>query len=269
LGQGILTFAYRSKFHDRITVDLSWAPGSFEWARASADFNENISGGTYYDANTPLGVRVDGVPDSVTTAPASFWQQISAASGTVIHTADVSQMQGTPLTYYRDNATIDPADTGDKKSYGEMGITVIKPINYIYLAVTHYILPPRQPNVGAIYHAYFSQPLQCQTNFTRVDGSGQTESPRSFFLSGNYPNPFNATTALRYGVSKTAEVDIAIYDVSGRKIRTLVRDKRTAGEFEVEWNGLNQMDRPAPSGIYLCVLTAAGFKMTQRLLLLR
>ena len=133
LGQGILTIAYRSQFYDLVTVDFSWSPLPFEWARATADFNQNMMGGIYYDANTPSGVPVDGVPDAVATTPASLWQQISAATGTVMHAADVSPMQGTVSTYYKDSATVDPTDTGDKKSYGEMGVTVTNPIKYVYL----------------------------------------------------------------------------------------------------------------------------------------
>ena len=121
-------------------------------------------GGIYYDANTPSGVPVDGMPDAVATTPASLWQQISAATGTVLHTADVSPMQGTVSTYYKDSATVDPTDTGDQKSYGEMGVTVTNPIKYVYLKVTHYILPPNQPNVGATYYGYFTHPLQSQAS---------------------------------------------------------------------------------------------------------
>ncbi len=139
LGQGILTIAYRSQFYDLVTVDFSWSPLPFEWARATADFNHNMMGGTYYDANTPLGVPVDGKPDAVAAAPASLWQQISAATGTVLHAADVSPMQGTISTYYMDSTTVDPTDTGDQLSYGEMGVTVTNPIKYVYLNVTHYI----------------------------------------------------------------------------------------------------------------------------------
>lgn len=176
LGQGILTIAYRSQFYDLVTIDFSWSPVPFEWARATADFSQHMIGGTYYDANTPAGVPVDGVPDTVATSPASLWQQISAATGTVLHAADVSPMQGTVSTYYKDSATTDPADTGDKKSYGEMGVTVTQPIKYVYLNVTHYILPPNQPNVGATYYAYFTHPLQAQAGEQRLSGQ-PTPSP--------------------------------------------------------------------------------------------
>jgi hypothetical protein len=177
LGQGILTIAYRSQFFDLVTLDFSWSPLPFEWARATADFNQNMDGGTYYDANTPSGVMVDGSPDIVATTPASLWQQISAATGTVIHVADVSPMQGTASTYYKDDETVDPTDTGDQKSYGEMGVTVTNPIQYVYLNVSHYILPAHQPNVGARYYNYFTHPLQSQSTVQWFTPPGQILLP--------------------------------------------------------------------------------------------
>ncbi len=268
-GQGILTFAYRSQFYDLMTVDLTWAPGSFDWARASADFNENIKGGIYYDANTPNGVVVDGKPDSIKTTPASLWQQISASTGTIIHAADIAPMQGTPSTYYKDDATLDPQDTGDKKSFGDMGVTVTRPNKNIYLSVTHYILPPQQPNVGARYYACFTQPLQSQASVTAVARMEDHNAPCSFTVSPGYPNPFNATTSLQYQVGAPAHVRIDIFDLTGRRIRRLIDEQHRPGMFRIQWDGLNDSDQPSSSGIYLCECWAGQTKLTRQLVLLR
>lgn len=162
MGQGLMTIAYRSQFFDLFTLDLSWSPRDLDWVTASADFNEHIIGGIYYDANTPKGVTVDGNPDTLKTTPATQWQQISAASGTVFHAIEASRMQGTHTTYYKDDADVDPSDTGDQKSYGDMGVTISRPIKGIFGSLTHYILPPNSPNVGEVYYDYFLNPLQAQ-----------------------------------------------------------------------------------------------------------
>ena len=183
LGQGILTIGYRSQFYDQFTIDFSWSPLPFEWVRLSADFNENIVGGTYYDANTPSGVPVDGSPDTITISPAAQWQQISDDTGTIIHAADASAMQGTQSTYYKDDATVDPTDTGDKKSYGDMGMTITNPIKAIDVKLTHYILPSNQPNVGSTYYDYFIHPLQFQAteqSFSTQPTATPTPSERVF-----------------------------------------------------------------------------------------
>lgn len=163
-GMGIFTIGYRSQFYDRFFLDLSLVPFPLYWMRLSADFNENIVPGVYYDSNTPSGIPVDGVPDAIATTPASQWQQISADTGTVIHAADASGMQGVQSTYYKDDATVDPGDTGDKKSYGDMGMKITDPSKVIDVELTHYILPPNQPNAGAKYYDYFTHPLQTQVN---------------------------------------------------------------------------------------------------------
>jgi len=268
-GQGLLTIAYRSQFYDLITVDLSWAPLSLEWAQASADFNDKIAPGIYYDAHTPLGVPVDGIPDAVAAAPAELWQQISSATGTIIHTADVSPMQGTTALYYRDSAIADPHDTGDHVSYGEMGVTVSHPINYLYLSVTHYILPPHMPNVGATYFQYFGHPLQVEVRFTRVEDATEPTAPAMFALSDNYPNPFNASTAMRYQTGTAGAVEIALYDLAGRRICTLEHGEQSAGEHEVQWDGRDDAGNPAPSGLYFCRMQAGTFAATRRWMLLR
>jgi hypothetical protein len=105
---------------------------------------------------------VDGVPDVVVTNPATQWQQISSATGTVFHAVEASRMLGSQTTYYKDDDAVDPVDTGDRKSYGDMGIIIDTPVKAIDGSLTHYILPPEQPNVGALYYAYFTHPLQTQ-----------------------------------------------------------------------------------------------------------
>jgi hypothetical protein len=178
-------------------------------------------------------------------------------------------MQGTLATYYKDDATPDPEDTGDKMSFGDMGVTVTKPIKYIYLSVTHYILPPKQPNVGARYYSYFTHPLQAQASLTAVDRIETKDIPQAFFLGRNYPNPFNATTTIPYLLSEAGHVKINIYDVTGRKIRTLVDEEQRPGTFRAQWDGLNESAQPASSGVYLCEMAAGTFKMTRQLVLLK
>lgn len=263
-GQGILTFGYRSAFYDLVTIDFSWAPRSFEWVRASADFNENIAGGTYYDANTPSGLLVDGQPDLLETSPASMWQQISSSTGTVIHTVDVAPMLGTTSTYYNDNDQVDPSDTGDKVSYGEMGLTVANPINYVYLAVTHYILPPNQPNVGADYYACFSHPLEYQANSSEFEVSVSEETPQSFILYNNYPNPFNPSTTISYQLGKSQDVQISIYNVSGQIVAHENNGIQSPGMHAYSWDASD-----LSAGVYVCAVRAGLQEKRMKILLMK
>jgi hypothetical protein len=90
------------------------------------------------------------------------------------------------------------------------------------------------------------------------------------FLAGNYPNPFNPVTTIRYGVERRSHVSLRIYDVAGRLVRVLVDEVQEPGlEYEARWQGRNDRGRPVASGIYFCRLMAGSFTETRKLVLLR
>lgn len=88
--------------------------------------------------------------------------------------------------------------------------------------------------------------------------------PTDFALFAPYPNPFNATTRLAFSLPHTANVRLAVYDISGRMVRTLIEGQRNAGRHEVV---LDAGDRP--SGVYLVRLDSGSFSGTRKLLLLK
>jgi hypothetical protein len=73
----------------------------------------------------------------------------------------------------------------------------------------------------------------------------------NFYLSSNYPNPFNPTTKIKYEIFKTSKVTLKIYDITGREIKTLVNQIQTRGERTVEWNATDNNNRSVASGIYI------------------
>ncbi|MBN1827006.1 MAG: family 16 glycosylhydrolase [Candidatus Eisenbacteria bacterium] len=94
--------------------------------------------------------------------------------------------------------------------------------------------------------------------------------PRAFALHPNTPNPFNPSTTIAYDLARPSAVDLAVYDVAGRKVRTLVSaGNLSAGRHEVVWNGRGDDGRDVASGVYFCRLLAGGYSETRRLLLLR
>jgi len=88
--------------------------------------------------------------------------------------------------------------------------------------------------------------------------------PDVYFLSNNYPNPFNPTTLFKYGLPEDAQVVFEIYDVLGRRVETLLNEKQQAGYHEVTWNG----DKAA-SGMYFVRMTAGDFNSTKKMVLLK
>ncbi len=93
--------------------------------------------------------------------------------------------------------------------------------------------------------------------------------PTDFTLSQNYPNPFNPTTTIRFGLPKAAQVELAIYNIVGQKVKLLVRGDYQAGHHEAEWQGADDEGRPVASGVYFYRLTSEGVNETRKMLLLK
>jgi hypothetical protein len=84
------------------------------------------------------------------------------------------------------------------------------------------------------------------------------------------PNPFNPSTTISYELPAAATVSLAVYDVAGKVVRTLVAAESVdAGRHEVTWNGRDDAGRAAPAGVYFCRLDAGGATRTQRMTLLK
>ena len=103
---------------------------------------------------------------------------------------------------------------------------------------------------------------------TGVD-DGASAPPAVTALGTIHPNPFNPTTRIAFDLSAVGRVEIAVYDVSGRLVATLVDRELPAGRHTAIWNGRAADGRPAASGIYFCTLRAAGVTETKKLVLLR
>lgn len=91
-----------------------------------------------------------------------------------------------------------------------------------------------------------------------------SEIPQSYMLGQNYPNPFNPTTRIDFSLPKEGYVEIDIYDVTGKKVSSLVRDPFKAGTYSVEFNAVN-----LASGIYFYTIKAGDFTATKKMLLIK
>lgn len=98
---------------------------------------------------------------------------------------------------------------------------------------------------------------------------GQNSVPSSFFLSDNYPNPFNPTTKFEIDIPKTAIVEVAIFNVLGQKVRNIFSGEKEAGYYTFEWNGLTDDHIAAGGGIYFIRLTSEGFTATHKIALVK
>jgi M6 family metalloprotease-like protein len=110
----------------------------------------------------------------------------------------------------------------------------------------------------------------CDGSFSIRAATGVDGMPAiAFSLSQNYPNPFNPSTTIEYTIARTGPVDIAIFDVNGRKVRTLVGEAKMQGNHKAVWNGKNDRGVSVASGVYFYRLTAGNFTQIKKMILLR
>ncbi len=86
----------------------------------------------------------------------------------------------------------------------------------------------------------------------------------SYYLSQNFPNPFNPSTKIKYTIPYSGYVTLKVYDLLGKLIATLVSEEKTAGNYEINFHANN-----LSSGVYFYRIQSGGFSDAKKLLLLR
>ncbi len=88
-------------------------------------------------------------------------------------------------------------------------------------------------------------------------------------LAQNVPNPFNPTTQLGYQIAADVRVTLAVYDVAGKLVQTLVDKQQSAGGYTETWDGHDNKGRLVSSGVYFYRLTAGDYVQTRRMVMLK
>jgi hypothetical protein len=100
--------------------------------------------------------------------------------------------------------------------------------------------------------------------YTFVEEERIDNIPSDFYLSYNFPNPFNPSTKIRFSVPHTSIVVIEVFDILGNEIETLVNEEKQTGTYEITWYA-----EQVPSGVYFYRLQAGEFIETKKMLFLR
>ena len=91
----------------------------------------------------------------------------------------------------------------------------------------------------------------------------------AFDLYQNFPNPFNSSTTIAYRLSRNDRIRISVYNLQGRRVRSLMEDWKEAGRHHVVWNGESDRGIPVSSGVYIVRMETDRFVQTRKLLLVR
>ncbi|MBU2502401.1 right-handed parallel beta-helix repeat-containing protein [bacterium] len=96
-----------------------------------------------------------------------------------------------------------------------------------------------------------------------------TATPRVFSLNANYPNPFNPMTKISFSLPEAQSVRLMVYGVDGRLIKTLLNERRGAGQHEVVWMGRDDADQQVASGVYFYRLDAGPYSQVRKMTLMK
>jgi FlgD Ig-like domain len=93
--------------------------------------------------------------------------------------------------------------------------------------------------------------------------------PDVFALGKNYPNPFNPVTRFTVDIPRLVDLRLAIYNVLGQNIKTLMSGEVTPGSYKMEWDGTDDRGVSVPSGIYFIRMISGSFSDTQKVIFLK
>jgi len=124
-------------------------------------------------------------------------------------------------------------------------------------------------SMGTEHQAMFAGP-----DFGGVGGTPVLEEhaavrPEAVALAQNYPNPFNAVTQIRFAVPAPGPVDLAVFDLKGQRVATLVSGTLAPGTYAATWDGRDSAGRAAATAVYVYRLETGATRESRRLLLLR
>jgi outer membrane protein assembly factor BamB len=149
--------------------------------------------------------------------------------------------------------TAEPAEFG--LSSGDSQAVMVK-INATLLKVKKYTVTLTYESRNNLTSGAGSQII----SFAVIAPSGvvreEKERPESFSIEPNYPNPFNPSTTLCFSQPEASRVRVDVFDMLGRKVRTLADGIFDAGRHSVAWNGMNDRNAPVEAGVYFCRLSS-------------
>jgi len=250
-------------------VDLAYQladPSSAYYSQVGQEFLTNYLHATYIDRDPIYTVGQGVVGDTITNNITRMW--LYGGTGANI-------IRGNSGKYAN---MIDTADTSATPIFSFYFV----PNNVIGIRANH----QNNSNIGNVFFTTFGfetiaeiqnryEFLHKMTNYLQIVSSQEpiNEKPGlyKFRLNNNYPNPFNATTNISFDIPEgtSTNTQVIIFDVLGKKIKSLLNNELTDGSHKIRWNGKNDFNTDVSSGIYYVQLIYGDMQQSKKILLLR
>jgi hypothetical protein len=102
-----------------------------------------------------------------------------------------------------------------------------------------------------------------------VQTANEPTLPAITKLKGNYPNPFNPETTINFSLKEAGPVELAIYNIKGQKIKTLVNETLPAQNYNIVWNGRDDNNQQVSSGVYFYRMNTSTYTSTRKMILMK
>lgn len=267
-----------------------------------SDIFLDVNKGQNVDRKTYLDYLQDEAGNRLMYLTAHSWPKGHCLSDTVVTTEDLLQIEKNSVFYLLNTCSAcrwdefvtspnDPNYLGglyvfDKShingdyGLGAIGFTGVGGFNNLnYFTECYYDFP--FANYGDMYVYWFN--INLQANFgpmnyvflgdptigpnTPTEGAPVSDSPKLiqlYHLSQNYPNPFNSSTTFKYTLAKASDITLTIYDINGKRLETLINNRKDAGYHIVQWNA-----EQYSSGVYFYKIKADDFQQVRKCLLIK
>ena len=160
------------------------------------------------------------------------------------------------IRYYR------PEDAGDEEFYGFVGPSGSSTLTIRSTGSWSYGY--WDPNRGYGFADLENHLSTLTTGIPAISG----DIPERFLLYHNYPNPFNPSTTIPYEIKSATNVEIAVYNIPGEKIKRLFYGIRGPGLYKTYWDGTDNYHHKVPSGLYIVEMKSEKYSAHKKILLL-
>ena len=244
---------------------------SFAFSGASlyvCGHTDDGAGNATFDICMNSDEAVAGVQFSFESGTSGF--AISGTSGGAMQDAGFTASTGSSLVlgFSFTGATIAPMDgvlTTISGTYANNGLHTVGP--YIGAADAF-----SNASAGQVVVEDWSTNSALATQWEAGNDSAllDAEMPAEYSLKAAYPNPFNPSTTIEYNVEVAGNVNIAVYDMMGREVKTLVNEyvsPKAGGTYSVVWDGTNNSNAFVSTGVYIYRMVSNEFTKTQKMTL--
>ncbi len=256
------------------TVNLDWTLFEYELPASCANTDVYIAiqcvsnGKAMLMVDDFVAVDEGGTPPLVPVELSSFTAVLTADQYVKLQWTTQSETGVSGFYVYRASTSIltnaimvspliGATNTGDLHDYEYVDADLYDSGSYYYWLSVHNM------DGSEDYHGPIA------VNYNPGDDPATPEIPLVSGFSSIYPNPFNPSTTIAYGLSQNAELSFVIYNARGQVVRRISEGQKTAGNWKLIWNGLDENGSNCPTGIYHIRMNAGKESFVKKIALLK